>query len=166
MDEEPLCKDFFLGKRYLKKGDMEEAARAFERAYKEDMTNPMYLSYYGMCLALRWGKIGVALELCTKAIKKEFYKSEYYLNLAKVYLAADNKKGAITVIKKGIRFDHENDKLHDMLVLLGVRKKSIIPFLKRSNPINRFLGIVFRRTLPDLMRKKGPEKKHTEDTHH
>ncbi len=157
MTEDPQ-KFFKEGQKFLRKGDLEEAAKAFEKAYNLDRDNPAYMSYYGMCAALKWGKIGLGLELCTKAIKKEFFKAEYYLNLGKVYLAADNKKGAITAFKKGLRFDPNNEELNEMMIQLGIRKRPIIPFLKRSNPINKYLGIFFRRTLPNLFKKKGPPK--------
>jgi hypothetical protein len=120
------------------------------------------MSYYGMCAAMRWGEIGLGLELCTRAVKKEFYKTEYYINLAKVYIKADNKKGAIAVLKRGLRFDPDNDVIHEELVRLGARKRNVIPFLKRSHPANKFLGIFFRRTLPNLIdrfRKRAEKEK-------
>lgn len=146
-------RQFKEGLEFLKGNNLEKATRAFEKAYKEDKENAKYMSYYGMCAALRWGEIGLGLELCTRAVKKEFYKTDYYINLARVYMKADNKKGAITVLKKGLRFDPENDIIHDELVRLGARKKSIIPFLGRSNPLNKSLGIFFRKTIPNLLSK-------------
>lgn len=151
--------NFLSGLKYLKTGEMEAATRAFEKAYREEKANPAYMSYYGMCAALKWGKIGLGLELCTKAIKREFFKADFYLNLGKVYSAADNKKGAVTAFKKGLKIDPDNEELHEMLVTLGLRKRPVVPFLKRGNPINKYLGIFFRRTLPDLLRRKGPARK-------
>lgn len=149
---------FKEGLEFLKGNNLEKATRAFEKAFKEDKENAKYMSYYGMCAALRWGEIGLGLELCTRAVKKEFYKTDYYINLARVYMKADNKKGAITVLKKGLRFDPENDIIHDELVRLGARKKSIIPFLGRSNPLNKSLGIFFRKTIPNLFGRLRRQK--------
>ncbi|MEE9613333.1 MAG: tetratricopeptide repeat protein [Thermodesulfobacteriota bacterium] len=131
---------FNKGKRLLGDGSMEAATRAFEKAYKQDKENALYMSYYGMCKAVRWGEVGLGLDLCTRAIKKEFYKAELYANLGRVYVAAGNKKGAITVVKKGFRHDPENEQLHTMMVELGVRRRPAIPSLKRSNFLNRILG--------------------------
>ncbi len=156
MTQEPE-KDFRKGKLYLGRSDMDKATRSFEKAYKSDRESPKYMSYYGMCAALRWGQVGLGLELCTRAVKKEFYKTDYYVNLARVYMAADNKKGSISVIKKGLRQDPENDTLHELLVELGVRKRPVIPFFKRSNILNRILGTVLRRTIPNLFRRKRPQ---------
>lgn len=150
--------NFKQGLQLLKDNNLEKATRSFEKAYKEDKENAQYMSYYGMCAAMRWGEIGLGIELCTRAVKKEFFKTEYYINLAEVYLKADNKKGAITVLKKGLRFDPENDIIHEELVKLGARKNPILPFLKRSNPANRFLGIFFRKTIPNIVSKIRREK--------
>ncbi len=157
MATETSREQFAQGKRFLKQDNMDRALRAFEKAYKEDREDPEYLSYYGLCKALRAGEIGLGLELCTKAIKKEFFKAEYYTNLGKVYLAAGNKKSAIKVFLKGLKFEPNNEEMHKYLVDLGFRKNPIIRGLGRANPVNKFLGILFRRTLPELFKKKKNE---------
>ena len=145
---------FSEGKKALERGDLDEALRSFERAYREKGADPRYMSYYGMCVALRRGEIGLGIELCTRAIKKEYTRAEFYLNLGKVFLSVDNKKGAITVFKKGLRFEPDHRELNDLLVQLGVRKPSVLIFLKKSNPINRFLNTLFRRIIPDIIGKR------------
>lgn len=37
---------------------------------------------------------------------------------------------------------------------MGIRAMPVIPFLERSNPINKYLGILFRRIVPNLLGKK------------
>jgi len=142
---------FVAGKNFLKDNNMDRALKAFEKAYKADGGNAAYMSYYGMCTALRTGEIGLGLELCTRAIKKEFFKAEYYLNLGMVYDAAGNKKGAIKVYLKGLKFDPQNPEINKRLLELGFRNKPIIKSLDRNNPVNKFLGIFFRKTLPRLL---------------
>lgn len=145
---------FIAGKRFLKDENMDKALRHFEKAWKDDKENPEYMSYYGLCKALRGGEIGLGLELCTRAIKKEFFKAEYYLNLGKVYMAAGNKKGAMKVFKKGLRYDQGNEELYKALTDLGFRSKPVIPVLDRANPMNKVLGILFRRTIPNMFRRR------------
>ena len=145
---------FIAGKRFLREDNFDRALRSFEKAWKEDRENPEYMSYYGLCKALRGGEIGLGLELCTRAIKKEFFKAEFYLNLGRVYMAAGNKKGAMKVFKKGLRYDQGNEELYKALTDLGFRTRPVIPVLDRSNPVNKFLGILFRRTIPNMFRKK------------
>jgi tetratricopeptide (TPR) repeat protein len=145
---------FIAGKRFLREENIDKALRHFEKAWKEDKENPEYMSYYGLCKALRGGEIGLGLELCTRAIKKEFFKAEFYLNLGRVYMAAGNKKGAIKVFKKGLRYDQGNEELYKALTGLGFRTRPVIPLLDRANPMNKFLGILFRRTIPNMFRRK------------
>lgn len=154
MTSETSREHFEAGKRFLKEDNMDKALRVFEKAYKEDKLNAAYMSYYGLCKALRGGQIGLGLELCTRAIKKEFYRAEFYLNLGRVYLAAGNKKGAIKVLKKGLRFDAHNQDIHKHLADLGIRNRPVIPILERSNPVNKFLGKFFRKTVPGVVKKK------------
>ncbi|CAG0953934.1 hypothetical protein ANRL2_00317 [Anaerolineae bacterium] len=145
---------FVAGKRFLREENVDKALRHFEKAWKEDKENAEYMSYYGLCKALRGGEIGLGLELCTRAIKKEFFKAEFYLNLGRVYMAAGNKKGAIKVFKKGLRYDQGNEELYKALTSLGFRTRPVIPLLDRANPVNKFLGILFRRTIPNMFRRK------------
>lgn len=152
---ESAAEQFITGKRFLREENMDRALRSFEKAYREDKENPAYMSYYGMLKAIRSGEIGLGLELCTRAIKKEFFKTEFYINLGRVYMTAGNKKGAIKVFKKGLKFDPQNEDLHRLLVELGFRSRPVIPVLDRSNPVNKFLGILFRRTIPGFLRKKS-----------
>ncbi|MBI2413641.1 MAG: tetratricopeptide repeat protein [Deltaproteobacteria bacterium] len=150
---ESAREQFLAGKRFLKDDNIDKALRAFEKAYKEDKDNADYMSYFGMCKAVRGGEIGLGLELCTRAIKKEFFKAEFYMNLGKVYLAAGNKKGAIKVFLKGLKFDPQHEEMNRLLIELGFRNKPIIQGLDRANPVNKFLGILFRRTLPKIFKK-------------
>lgn len=154
MTSENAREHFLQGKRFLKEDNMDKALRAFEKAFKEEKENPEYMSYYGLCKAIRGGEIGHGLELCTMAIKKEFFKAEYYINLGRVYLAAGNKKGALKVFKKGLKFDPRSEELNKYLIELGFRNKPVIAVLDRANPINKFLGILFRRTIPGMFKKK------------
>ncbi|HAO92662.1 MAG: hypothetical protein A2X93_06330 [Deltaproteobacteria bacterium GWC2_56_8] len=150
---ESAREQFLAGKRFLREDNIDKALRAFEKAYKEDKENADYISYFGMCKAVRGGEIGLGLELCTRAIKKEFFKAEFYMNLGKVYLAAGNKKGAIKVFLKGLKFDPQHEDMNRFLIELGFRNKPVIQGLDRANPVNKFLGILFRRTLPKLFKK-------------
>lgn len=150
---ESAREQFLAGKRFLREDNIDKALRAFEKAYKEDKENAEYISYFGMCKAVRAGEIGLGLELCTRAIKKEFFKAEFYMNLGKVYLAAGNKKGAIKVFLKGLKFDPQHEDMNRFLIELGFRNKPVIQALDRANPVNKFLGILFRRTIPKIFKK-------------
>lgn len=150
---------FLLGKGFLEDDNIDRALRAFEKAYKADKENPEYMSYYGLCKAVRGGEIGYGLELCTMAIKKDFSRAEFYHNLGRVYKATGNKKGAIGVFKKGLKFDPQNAKLRQELAELGFRDRPVIEGIDRDNPLNKYLGILIRRTLPGIFSKKKEASK-------
>lgn len=136
--------EFKKGKRFLGEEKMDKALRAFEKAYKADRENLDYMSYYGMCKAIRGGQVGLGLDLCIRAIKLDFKRAEFYVNLGRVYLASGNNKGAQRVFKKGLQFEPGNSDLHKYLAGLGVRNRPVINAVERSNPLNRMLGMIFR----------------------
>lgn len=148
---------FIKGKELFRAGKLSNACKNFYKAYSADNMRPEYISYYGVSAALGKGEIKLGLELCTRAIKMEFYRPEFYVNLAKVYDASGNKKGAITALSKGAKYDTKGEEIHNMLVELGVRKRPVIPFLKRANFLNKILGVFFRVTIPRIFRRKGPK---------
>jgi len=151
--KEGARKYFIEGKQLLRKDRLDRAMRAFGKAHREDRTNPSYMSYYGLCKALRGGDIGFGIDLCTKAIKKEFSRAEFYLNLGKVYLSVGNKKSAVNVFRKGIKFEPKNDELNKQLSDLGIRKPAPIPGIDRSNKVNRLLGLLLRKTIPGIFKR-------------
>lgn len=158
MPKESTNEHYMAGLKYLAEDNLDKALRSFEKAYKEESENPYHMSYYGLCKALRGGEIGFGLELCTKAIKKAFYKAVFYNNLGRIYMAAGNKKGALKVLKKGLAYDPENEELNRYLVELGFRGKPILPSLPRANPLNKYLGILIRRTIPGLVSAKKKKR--------
>ncbi len=98
------------------------------------------LSYFGMTLALMQKKFKVAIDLCKRAIELEFYNGEHYANLARVYIAAGNRKKALETLEQGLRLAHEHPYLIEVRRSMGVRARPAVPFLDRSHPINVTLG--------------------------
>jgi tetratricopeptide (TPR) repeat protein len=98
------------------------------------------LSYFGLCLALVKRQFKPAIDLCRRAIDLEFYNGDHYANLARVYVAAGNRKKAIETTENGLKLVPEHDYLLQVRKSLGVRERPAVPFLDRSNPINVSLG--------------------------
>ena len=72
----------------------------------------------------------------------EFFYPAFYLNLGRAYLKAGDKEGAIEAFREGLENDPDN---HDLLWefrKLGIRKSPPIPFLRRSNPVNKYIGLL------------------------
>src|SRR4051794_5318372 len=59
------------------------------------------LSYFGLCLAMVHRKYKEAVELCKRAIDLEFYNGDHYANLARVYIAGNNRKKAFDILAAG-----------------------------------------------------------------
>ncbi len=145
MTKDEAAKYFAEGKRLMQKERLDRAMRAFSKAHREDRTNPYYMSYYGLTKALKNGDIGFGIDLCTKAIKKEFSKAELYLNLGKVYLSVGNKKGAVNIFKKGIKFEPGNKELRKYLSELGISKPTGQPIIESRVKTKGFFSKVFSR---------------------
>ncbi|MBI3595691.1 MAG: hypothetical protein HY203_00895 [Nitrospirae bacterium] len=110
---------FLLGCAYLKEANYPEALLYFRRllaAYEEDSSSvvpPELLSYFGLALALGENRIKEAVTYCTAAIKKEFYRSEFYINLSRVYLSANRRSSAVDVLYKGLKIDNQDQEQSD-----------------------------------------------------
>jgi tetratricopeptide (TPR) repeat protein len=98
------------------------------------------LSYFGLCLMLVQKKTKQAIDLCQRAIELEFYDGNHYANLARVYVAAGNRKKALETVQQAMRDHREDAALLQVRRELGVRATPPLPFLDRSNPINVTLG--------------------------
>lgn len=98
------------------------------------------LSYFGLCVALVQKKYKAAIDLCKHAIDIEFYNGDHYANLARVYVAAGNRKKAIETADNGMKIAAETELLLQVRAELGVRARPPVPFLDRNHPINVTLG--------------------------
>ncbi|MBV9071801.1 MAG: hypothetical protein JO093_16845 [Acidobacteria bacterium] len=98
------------------------------------------LSHFGLCLAMMQRKFKPAIDLCKLAIELQFYNADHYANLARVYVAAGNRKKAVDAIEQGLKSHAEDETLLDVRRQLGVRAKPPVPFLDRAHPINITLG--------------------------
>lgn len=98
------------------------------------------LSWFALCLALVRKQYKPAIDLGRRAIDLEFYNPDHYANLARVYVAAGNRKKAIETAEKGLELHPEDAYLTHVRASLGVRSRPAVPFLTRQNPINVSLG--------------------------
>lgn len=135
----------------LKKGDGGAALNHLEEALTKFPGDPFLLSYFGCLLAVVRGKSKEGIELCLAAIKSldetipfgsEFFHPVFYLNLGRAYLKDGNKQEAINAFYHGLKNDPDNKDIHQELVKMGNRRRLPLPFLKRSNPINKYIGLL------------------------
>jgi len=131
-----------------KTGEYLEALTMFIDIYGgEEPPSPMLssktatgLSYFGLCLALVQKKYKPAIDLSKRAIELQFYFVDHYVNLARVYVAAGNRKKALETVEQGLKTHPEDEALLEVRKELGIRSRPPVPFLDRANPINVTLG--------------------------
>jgi tetratricopeptide (TPR) repeat protein len=138
-------------KRLLRDGDQKAALKTLRDALTEHPFNPFLLSYYGCLEAIVDKNYAHGMEVCRDAIDilnedipfgQEAFYPVFYLNFGRACIAAGNKKEAAGAFKKGLQADPEDPDLLWEVKRLGARRKPAIPFLKRSNPLNKYVGIV------------------------
>lgn len=100
----------------------------------------LYYSYLGYGIARCERRTADGLKLCRHAVKLQFYEPENYLNLARTALLVNDRKVAVDAVRKGLKIDRNNRDLRALYRELGVRKRPVLRFLSRSNPINLILG--------------------------
>ena len=133
---------FKKGLEALTEGNTLSALSYLEKALHAKYS-PVIISYYAFCIAKERGQVGKAVSLCEEAIKREPQNSQLYLNLGRIYLIDNNKTDAIKTFREGLNYE-ANQQIIDELNRLVIRKPPIFPFLKRSNPINKYLGIILK----------------------
>lgn len=135
----------------LKKGNGSAALLVLEEALQKFPGDPFLLSYYGCLVALVRNNPREGISICLNAIKllnetmpfgSDFFHSAFYLNLGRAYLKGGKKKEAISAFFQGLKNDTDNRDIHQELVKLGTRRKLPVPFLKRSNPVNKYIGLL------------------------
>lgn len=105
---------------------------------------PTILSAYALCLAEVKGTFKTATNMCHDAIKKEPKNPEHYYRQGRILLMAGRKKDAIWVMRMGLRHGKHQGIL-ESLGRMGIRKPPPLQFLDRSNPVNKYLGLLLSR---------------------
>ncbi len=139
----------------LRKGKSEEAFGLLEEGLKVFPADPFLLSYYGSLYSQVARKPSEGVRICRDAISKlegrasvnrEFLYPAFYLNLGMAYQGANKKREAICAFKVGLKSDPTNRAIIAEMNKLGRRKKPVLHSLKRSNPLNKYLGLFLSRT--------------------
>ncbi len=136
-------------KTHLGKNDLKAALAVTREALQLFPEDPFFLSHSGYLTATVEKKKKDGCKICQEAIKvmsrtpsedKEFFYPILYLNLGKTYLICNQKKAALEVFREGLKHDPKHQELQSHVTKLGCRRPPVLPFLDRSNPINKYLG--------------------------
>ena len=117
-----------------------EAAITLESQAKRTTPQARYRSYYGLCLGLAKKRHVDGIALCQSAIDLEHYNPDMHWNLGKVFFDCGRKREAYRAFVRGLKIQPGHKGLVSDMKRMGLRTKPVIPFLSRSNPINRTLG--------------------------
>jgi len=136
-------------KELLKSKNKRSAFRLLSTALEHYPDDPFILSYYGCLDAIANKNHREGIETCLLAIDtlkrkvpfgEDLFFPVFYLNLGRAYLAAGKRKEAMDAFNTGLMIDGQQKDLLWETRKLGIRRKPPVPFLKRSNPINRYIG--------------------------
>jgi tetratricopeptide (TPR) repeat protein len=133
----------------LREGNGDAALITLRQALEEFPADPFLLSYFGCLLAVVENKPVEGITICENALKalsasmpfgSEFFYPVFYLNLGRAYMKGKRKKEAIKAFHHGLQNDPNNADILSEIKKIGTRKKPPLPFLSRSNPINKYIG--------------------------
>ncbi len=108
----------------------------------------LFLSYLSCAVARTQGMADEGLALCEQAVKVEFYQPENWANLAEVLLLCGRRGEAMNAVEQGIDIDCRFGRLQTIHRRLGERRRPVVAFLARSNPVNHLLGLLRSQISP------------------
>ncbi len=142
-------------KAHLHADRKKEAFALLQQSMIHFPNNPILLSYYGCLMVQVEKRYRMGIETCLKALVKlrntgsldeDAYYQVCYYNLGRAYAAAGKRKEALDALKKGLAYGRWNSDIVKEMQQMGIRReKPPIPFLKRSNPLNIYIGIMLHR---------------------
>ena len=103
------------------------------------------MSWYGLTLVLVERNSNLGILYCDQALRMAGPDPELYLNQARAHLALGQRERAVKAIIRGLAVDPHHEPLRAAQQAMGWRRKPVIGFLSRSNPINRWLGKIRHR---------------------
>ncbi len=133
----------------FRRNNQKETLKLLTDALEHYPNNPFIWSYQGCLEAIVNKNYSKGVNTCRHAFKilkeqmpfgEEFFFPILYLNMGKAYLAANKRKEAYASFKNGLEIDMGNRNLLNELKKLGIRRQPPLPFLKRSHPLNKYIG--------------------------
>jgi predicted Zn-dependent protease len=123
----------------MRRNIIDGATADLQRALQMEPENPVYLSYYGVCLAHRH-RIDEAIATCKRALRDQPRNTELRVNLGKVYRLGGDTTRAHRTFLQAWQADRGHPGPATELARMGVRRPPVLTFLPRSHWCNRELG--------------------------
>lgn len=144
MSSEELNELFKKGVEAAEKG-YTHSAQVFLGQVAEQRNSAEVTTWLAWCQAKGQGRIPAAIKTCRDSIKRDPRNVVHYLILGRILVLNEDKGKAIDIFRQGLKITAD-PRIIEELKKMGTRKPAIIKSLKRSHPLNRFLG----RTLSAL----------------
>ena len=132
------------GVEACKKGQWKEGLAVLGKIAEADRQgaelNGQFYSYLGYGIARYEHRVKEGLALCQHSIKVQFYEPENYVNLARVYLLARNRRKAVEALTRALKLNVSHPGARALAKEIGWRRPPVIPFLSRNNFLNQLLG--------------------------
>ena len=138
----------------LQRKNNKGALTLLTHALKKFPDDPFLLSYYGCLEAIINKNYAYGVDTCSRAIEilnekipfgKDIFCPTFYLNLGRAYLASGNKTDAVKAFQTGLSYEAENRDLLWEIKKIGMRRAPLMPSLSRSNPINKYVGMMLHK---------------------
>lgn len=142
-------------KPLLRRGNGKSALAILKQAVEKFPDDPYLLSFCGYLTATVENKRKEGIEMCLDAIDRlgkaspfgtEFLYPAFYLNLGRAYLTDNKKSEALRAFYHGLKSDPENRDILWEIKKLGPRRRPVLPFLSRSSPLNKYLGMLLYKS--------------------
>ncbi|HFD78896.1 MAG TPA: hypothetical protein ENK05_00705 [Gammaproteobacteria bacterium] len=134
--------EYQLGLNFFRRKQWKTAARHFglaeQKAGRHDIHRNLYMSYHGLSLLYSGDVSG--LNLCRHAAAHETIEATVCQNLVLAEIRFHHRKRACDAIALGLGIDPAHRGLLKLRRKLGVRRRPCIPFLRRENLLNKWLG--------------------------
>ncbi len=142
------CEEFAVAvesaiERSYMPGTAEEEISVFARALfnkKAPESEPEFLAGYAWLMTQMQGRKDEGLELVTRLATENPQRPYVLLNYARAHLAVGDRAVGLRVMRKLARADAMESEAQRILEWLGVRRKPVFTFLKRSHPANFMVG--------------------------
>lgn len=106
----------------------------------ENKDDPHFLSGYAWLMTQMPGHEERGLELAGKVAESNPSRPFVQLNYARALLLKGDRTEGLRLLRRLARVDSIESHIQEILLHLGVRRRPIIPVLKRSHPLNHSLG--------------------------
>lgn len=100
----------------------------------------LYFAYLGQGLARYQGELAEGRKLCRQALELDPYQPEIYHCLARIHIAARDRRSAIDAIERGLQIEADHALLLTLRTDLGERRPPVVRALPRRHPMNQVLG--------------------------